>query len=178
MSTVTLNAVFTLDDVAKMAMADKDHFYELTPEGTLLVSPPPTYGHQRIAARVLQWLTTHGYGERVALDVGMAVARRAGGRVPDVVVTAPDAPEDGVYLDPEHVRLVAEIVSAGSVDTDRHTKPREYAAAGIPHFWRVDRPEGEPPTVHLFRRQGTEYVPTRTCPLDELLTETPPALDE
>ncbi|MFE3942602.1 Uma2 family endonuclease [Streptomyces sp. NPDC059118] len=36
------------------------------------------------------------------------------------------------------VLLAVEVVSPDSEDRDRDTKPHKYAAAGIPHFWRVE----------------------------------------
>lgn len=40
------------------------------------------------------------------------------------------------------VLLAVEVVSPGSVTTDRITKPAQYAAAGIRSLWRVEtRPE-------------------------------------
>jgi Uma2 family endonuclease len=171
-----LNAVVTLDDVIQLALADRDHFYELSPEGILTVAPPPDHGHQIIASQILQWLATNGYGDRVSIDSGIAIAGRAGGRVVDVMVSTGDIPPKTVYVDPRHVRLAVEIVSAGTVDTDRHTKPREYADAGVTHFWRVERLGGEP-VVHLFRRRGASYEPSRVCHLAELLAGAPPNLD-
>ncbi len=34
--------------------------------------------------------------------------------------------------------LVIEVMSPGSITADQVDKPAEYAAAGIPHFWRVE----------------------------------------
>lgn len=39
---------------------------------------------------------------------------------------------------PSQVVLAVEVVSRGSESTDRDVKPREYAAAGIEHYWRVE----------------------------------------
>ena len=176
MSQVTLNAVVTFDDLIELTLADRDHFYELSPEGILTVAPPPDHGHQTIASHILQWLATHGYADRVSIDSGIAIAGRTGGRVVDVMVTTGDIPPDAVYVDPRYVRLAVEIVSAGTVDADRHTKPREYANAGVPHFWRVER-LGDEPVAHLFRHSGVSYEPVQVCPLPELLAGEPPNLD-
>jgi Uma2 family endonuclease len=37
------------------------------------------------------------------------------------------------------VTLVVEVVSPGTRKRDRLEKPAEYAAAGIPHYWRVEQ---------------------------------------
>ena len=39
---------------------------------------------------------------------------------------------------PADLLLVVEVVSPSSVTTDRITKPAQYAAAGIPAYWRVE----------------------------------------
>ncbi|NKI40768.1 Uma2 family endonuclease [Streptomyces physcomitrii] len=61
---------------------------------------------------------------------------------PDVSVVREDAAETGPdrtrYLASE-VLLAVEVVSPDSEARDRDTKPRKYAAAGIPHFWLVER---------------------------------------
>lgn len=50
---------------------------------------------------------------------------------------------------PEDVLLVIEVVSPDSQDRDRDAKPRKYAAAGIPHFWRVEN-DNDRPVVYQF----------------------------
>jgi Uma2 family endonuclease len=37
-----------------------------------------------------------------------------------------------------------EVVSEDSEDRDREVKPRKYAQAGIPHYWRVEENQGLP----------------------------------
>ncbi|MET7932536.1 Uma2 family endonuclease [Streptomyces sp. NPDC005322] len=49
------------------------------------------------------------------------------------------------------VPLAVEVVSPDSEDRDRDTKPRKYAAAGIPHFWLVGMAgERDHPAVHTY----------------------------
>ncbi|WP_312874928.1 Uma2 family endonuclease [Actinomadura litoris] len=65
---------------------------------------------------------------------------------PDVLVVTAEAferDEPSTYYVPEDVVLVVEAVSPESVDRDRDTKPRKYAAAGIRHFWRLENEGGE-----------------------------------
>ncbi|CAM5435631.1 Uma2 family endonuclease [Streptomyces abikoensis] len=65
---------------------------------------------------------------------------------PDLVVVkagADTGPKD-TWLKPEDVMLAVEIVSQDSKVRDREVKPRKYATAGIPHFWRVEESEGLP----------------------------------
>lgn len=166
----------TLDDVAELAAADPDHRYELQ-EGTLLVMPPPDREHASILAAFIMWLGGQGYGRgQVLATPGVRVPRDdkpdATGRSPDIVVTRQPASDSTVWLDPAEVLLVVEIVSPGSEDVDRVTKHAEYARAGIPNYWRVER--GGPATVYAFHL-GTaadgrpSYIPYRTVLLDDLL---------
>lgn len=47
--------------------------------------------------------------------------------------------------------LAVEVVSPVSEARDRDTKPRKYAAAGIPHFWRVEMAGADDhPVVYAF----------------------------
>jgi Uma2 family endonuclease len=60
-------------------------------------------------------------------------------RIPDVTVLAD--PAFGVDLRrvaPADVLLAVEIESPGSVTDDRIAKPAQYAAAGIPFYWRLE----------------------------------------
>ncbi len=57
------------------------------------------------------------------------------------------------------VLLVVEVVSPDSEARDRDTKPRKYAAAGIPHFWLVEMAGDEDhPVVHTYERDPVTQV--------------------
>ncbi|MFC5913456.1 Uma2 family endonuclease [Streptomyces pulveraceus] len=61
------------------------------------------------------------------------------------------------------VLLAVEVVSPDSEDRDRDTKPHKYAAAGIPHFWRVEMSgEHDRPAVWTYECDEVtkRYVPT------------------
>jgi Uma2 family endonuclease len=166
----------TLDDVAALADADPDHRYELQ-EGNLLVMPPPDAEHAEFQAELVVWLRSQGYGRgQVLTTPGLEMARQdnplATGRSPDIVVCRQPVRERTVWLDPADVLLVIEIVSPGSESLERVTKPVEYARAGIPNYWRVER--GMRATVHVLQLgTGADghpvYVPHRTALLDDML---------
>lgn len=167
----------TLDDVAELADGDPDHRYELQ-EGNLLVMPPADAEHAEMIMRIGAWLINGGYAGRVLATPGM----RAGssGRSPDVVVRRTTGGGRVVWIEPTDVLLTIEIVSPGSIVLDRHLKPVEYAEAGVPHFWRVER-DGRA-TVHLFGLGvGADgrpvYVNRSTVLLDDLLAGPIPALE-
>jgi Uma2 family endonuclease len=159
----------TLDDVAELAGRDPDHRYELQ-EGNLLIMPPADAEHAEMIMRIGAWLIANGYRGRALATPCVRVGNS--GRSPDIVVLAAPGSGRTVWIEPSDVLLAIEIVSPGSVELDRHTKPREYAAAGIPNFWRVER-EGAA-TVHRFGlgtgADGSPvYVPRGTALLEDLL---------
>ncbi|MET8335653.1 Uma2 family endonuclease [Streptosporangium canum] len=70
---------------------------------------------------------------------------------PDILVVRAEAvkgPKQTTYQ-PADVVLAVEVVSAESEIRDRERKPQLYAAAGIPHFWRIENAEGRP-TVYVY----------------------------
>ena len=166
----------TLDDVADLAGSDPDHRYELQ-EGNLLVMPPADEEHAEMIMRIGAWLLGGGYSGRVLATPGVRVG--TSGRSPDIVVRRSPRSGRTVWIEPADVLLAIEIVSPGSVELDRYLKPVEYAQAGIPNFWRIER-EG-PATVHMFGLgvggDGSAiYVPRGVVLLDDLLDGPVPEL--
>lgn len=77
---------------------------------------------------------------------------------PDVAVITEEALDRALdrtgpstYYRGEDVVLAIEVVSPDSEIRDRDTKPRRYAAAGIHHFWRVEREDGQT-VVYVYQR--------------------------
>ncbi|MFD7338059.1 Uma2 family endonuclease [Streptomyces violascens] len=70
---------------------------------------------------------------------------------PDVLVVpvAADTGPQQTWFKPEDVLLAVEVVSQDSVARDRQVKPRKYAEAGVPHFWRVEQ-DGGMPVVYVY----------------------------
>ena len=69
------------------------------------------------------------------IDVEVPICRRpaATHRAPDVmVVRRPVLDVESPRVDPAEVLLAVEVVSPGSVSTERILKVRDYAAVGIP----------------------------------------------
>jgi Uma2 family endonuclease len=71
---------------------------------------------------------------------------------PDLLVVRAQAEqsEEQTRYDAADVVLAVEVVSPDSEDRDRDAKPRKYAAAGIPHFWLVEKEAGRRPVVHTY----------------------------
>ena len=77
----------------------------------------------------------------------------------------------------EDVLLAVEVVSPDSEARDRKTKPAKYAAAGIPHFWRVEEAQDRA-VVHVFELEPTTRTYAATGIYhDRLTTSVPVPLD-
>ncbi|MFE9183460.1 Uma2 family endonuclease [Micromonospora haikouensis] len=59
-----------------------------------------------------------------------------------------DVRADRSLLQPEDVVLAVEVASPGTRRIDRFAKPAEYAAAGIPFYWRIEQ---DPVHVYAYR---------------------------
>ncbi|MEV7806270.1 Uma2 family endonuclease [Microbispora sp. NPDC088329] len=119
---------------------DADHPAALIPTG------PQTRFHERVTYGLRTALNAQVPGDLVAvsrMDVLLGPERRAR---PDVSLVDDLAAADDeriCYL-AEEVRLVIEVVGPDAGVTDRDVRPRHYAAAGIPHFWRVESSDCRP----------------------------------
>jgi Uma2 family endonuclease len=167
--------VVTLDDLAAMIAADQHgHRYETSPEGALSVMPPPDSEHAAIASRLLVWLATGGWpADQILQAAGVRIpgARGDGGRIPDLTLWAGPQPRS-VWLPVTDLLLIIEIVSPGSEAMDELVKRLEYARAGIPRYWVVDRDPGQTVTLHRLGR-GPEYGVVTKLPLGWLLNTVP-----
>jgi Uma2 family endonuclease len=120
-------------------------------DGMVVVSPSPSKRHNRLA-RILanaldgacgpDWNADTDFDARLQ-DVPLTNRR------PDVVVYRADT-LDVAPTRPEHVLLVAEVVSPGSETTDRIVKLDQYASVGIPFYWRVELTVTGVPLVYTY----------------------------
>src|SRR4051812_30396344 len=93
---------------------------------------------------------------------------------PDLTVWAKGQPPRRArssYAGLDGLLLVIEVISADSALIDRVVKKAEYAAAGVPRYWIVDRDARN--TVHLHRLVGDDYDEHQTVPLGRLLDSSP-----
>ena len=113
------------------------HAYEIV-DGALVVTPSPDLNHVFVSAQ-LRFMLQTALGPEYLVAGPIDIDLRPSYRTPDLAVlprslvgrrTRPIPPAD--------VLLVVEVVSPSSVTTDRVTKPAQYAAAGIPAYWRVE----------------------------------------
>ncbi|MBB2746547.1 UNVERIFIED_ORG: hypothetical protein FHR35_006415 [Microbispora rosea subsp. rosea] len=125
---------------------DADHSEADQPYVGLIPTGPQTRFHERMTYGLRTALNAQVPGDLVAvsrMDVLLGPDRRAR---PDVSLVDDLAASDDrrtCYL-AEEVRLVIEVVGPDSAASDRDVRPRHYAAAGIPHFWRVESTDFRP----------------------------------
>lgn len=129
-------ANYTIEDV--LALPDDAPRVELR-DGVMIVVPSPTKGHQNTANLLWWWFRQNAPREfEVTTAVGVLVS--VGDTFePDVVLVRAPVPDDRHYLLPEQVAIAVEVVSPGTRRRDRLEKSADYAAAGVPFFWRIEQ---------------------------------------
>jgi Uma2 family endonuclease len=136
-------ADYTLDDLRTIP----PNRVELV-DGVLYVTPSPSLSHQTVSRRLTNWLDRHAprhlrATQAVEIALGPNTARQ-----PDVLLHRAEVDASRWCLHPDEVVLAVEIVSPGSRRMDRFTKLTEYAAAGIPGYWRIEQ---DPLHVYAYR---------------------------
>jgi Uma2 family endonuclease len=119
--------------------------------GALIFMSPQKRFHERVISGLRAVLNEQVPPHLFALtqmDVKLTHRTRP---CPDVLVIDASAAEndDRTFYTPDEVHLVVEVVSPESEERDRIDKPPRYAAAGIPHFWRVEENDGRP-VVYVY----------------------------
>lgn len=131
---------FTVDDLA--GLPDDGRRYELV-EGALLVSPAPTFRHQKVVARLVVHLDAACPEGMHVLPAPFAVRASADTEVqPDVLVAREeDLTETMLPVAPV---LVVEVLSRSTGLIDLTAKKALYQRMGVPSYWVVDAvaPEG------------------------------------
>ncbi|NEA62366.1 Uma2 family endonuclease [Streptomyces sp. SID12488] len=125
-------------------------------DGSLVFVSPQTRFHSRTLRLLEHALLEQAPGH---LDVLSRMTVKLDTRnrpEPDVIVfpeTANTGP-DQTWYEPEDILLAVEVAAADTQDRDREVKPRKYAGAGVPHFWRVERDERDGgkgiPVVYVY----------------------------
>ncbi len=113
-------------------------------DGAIIVHATRRRLHQDICRRLANALET-ACGSALAVSTDVDLRLRdipLLNRRPDAVAYDAALPDDAV-LRPQHCTLVVEVMSPGSVTADQTDKPAEYAAARIPHYWRVEHGAAE-----------------------------------
>ncbi|GAA0930740.1 Uma2 family endonuclease [Streptomyces thermoalcalitolerans] len=120
-------------------------------DGSLVFVSPQTNFHSR-AVRLLDNALLDQVPDELDVIREMTIKLDKRNRPePDVLVFRVDAdtgPKQTWYR-PEDVVIAVEVVSEDSEVRDREVKPRKYAQAGIPHYWRVEENQGLP-VVYVY----------------------------
>jgi Uma2 family endonuclease len=136
----------TIDEYA--ALGEIEHGHIELQEGSLVMSPSPTFFHMWVAFELCSMLKAQLPGHlgavlEVDIDLALAPADQPGSaRRPDLIVVKRSSVErlaaEGGMVRASDVVLVVEIVSPGSRRMDHRIKRDEYADAGIPYYWIID----------------------------------------
>jgi Uma2 family endonuclease len=141
----------TVEDMENMP--DDEFRYELD-DGVLIVSPAPSYLHQRVAFRLAQVLDAACPPEfEVIPAVGVNINQYQH-RVPDVVVVRVDS-MDTVFQEVPPL-LAVEVASPRTRLYDRNRKKDVYEQFGILAYWIVE-PDRDKPELTVFELRDGKY---------------------
>ncbi len=125
-------------------------------DGALILSPAPTYQHQRVMQQVQVALIGAVPGDMEVMP-GINVLLNAERLViPDLAVTATPM-RQALYGAAADMVMVVEIISPSSRVLDKAHKRVLYAEARIPFYLLVD-PASRPVHAVLFGLEGADYV--------------------
>lgn len=171
MSTTTTihSPLYTVDQYFGLVAAgqlDEDARVELL-EGVIINMSPetPLHGH---GIRLAQLALERSFPGREVLVQRSFLASNVSGPEPDIVV-APGATSDYRDRHPSQALLIVE-VALSSLPTDRLTKSRIYAGAGVPEYWIVNVVDG---ALEVYRSPDAEsrtYREVKTLGPDDTVT--------
>jgi Uma2 family endonuclease len=163
---------FTADDLDRIP--ELPRHTELIDGSLVFVSPQASFHALSMDALVYGMRRTIPSDLRVRREMTVTLARRQRPE-PDVMVVWAESTtglgQTGFRA--ADVVLVVEVVSPDSEVRDRERKPQLYAAAGIPHFWRVENTGGRP-TVYVYELDPATKAYTLTGIHHDLLKLTVP----
>jgi Uma2 family endonuclease len=143
----------TFDDFAAWVEHTPENQYYEVVDGLPVMSPSPTPRHQLALSRLLTALAAACPADHVVLpaplDWVLWEAPLLGVRQPDLMMVSRTA-IDGPRLSKPPL-LAVEILSPTSFERDLVTKRREYARAGLEHYWIV---EADAPQIAVYRRNA------------------------
>ncbi|MGW5678253.1 Uma2 family endonuclease [Streptomyces sp. NPDC003860] len=141
---------YTVDDL--FTLPDLPPHTELIDGSLVFVSPQRDFHGVVIDLLVSGLRASAPRHVRVRREMTVVLDKRNGPE-PDICVVRAEAVTgpDVTHFAAEDVLLAVEVVSPESKARDTDTKPHKYAAAGIPHFWLVDRSgTGMRPVVRVY----------------------------
>lgn len=149
---------YTVDDFFRLDLPPHTELID----GSLVFESPQRKIHSLIIDLLVTCLR-HAAPEhlRVRREMAMVINKRSVPE-PDVVVVnaEADGDDDLTRYDSKDVVLAVEVVSPESESRDRDTKPHKYAAAGIAHYWRVERADAKDRrlVVHVYELDPASRV--------------------
>ncbi|MFI6401394.1 Uma2 family endonuclease [Streptomyces sp. NPDC050548] len=141
---------YTVDDL--FTLPDLPPHTELIDGSLVFVSPQRDFHSTMIDLLVGGLRRTVPAEFKVRREMTVVLDRRNGPE-PDISLVRAEAVTglEQTRFQAEDVLLAVEVVSPDSEARDRDTKPRKYAAAGIPYFWLVEMAEGnQHPVVRVY----------------------------
>jgi Uma2 family endonuclease len=130
-------ASYNIEDV--LALPDDADRVELR-DGVMIVVPSPTLGHNEIGNLLWMWFRNHAPRDyRASTATGVLIGIKDTLEPDVLLVRAEGFDIDRHFTTSDQVVLAVEIVSPGTRKRDRLEKPADYAAAGIPFFWRIEQ---------------------------------------
>ncbi|MFL1379600.1 MULTISPECIES: Uma2 family endonuclease [unclassified Nocardiopsis] len=133
---------FTAEDLDRIP--DLPPHTELIDGSLVLVSPQKRFHMRMIRLLELQMLDQVPDDLIVEREMSVVLGKRQRPE-PDLMLVDTEDPDDleVTWVAPEDVKLAVEVISPESRPRDLERKPQLYAKAGIPHFWLVDREDGD-----------------------------------
>jgi Uma2 family endonuclease len=151
----------TVEDMENMP--DDEFRYELD-DGILIVSPAPSYLHQRVVFRLAMVLDAACPPEfEVLLGVGVNISQFQH-RVPDVAVVRADSMD--TFFQERPPALAVEVASPRTRLYDRNRKKDVYEQFGVPAYWIVE-PDRDKPELIVFELRGERYQQVARAAGDE-----------
>lgn len=162
MHPLALHDVWTVDDLDELDVEDWWR-YEIV-DGALVVTPTADGTHE-LASEDLRSLVRSALPDGLAIVGPLGVDIAPTYLVPDILVAERATVRRSKHMSASDVLLAIEIVSPGSTTMDRLVKPAKYAAAGIPHYWRVEQ---DPLSLTAYRLAGDTYAEIGTWQVGEV----------
>lgn len=142
---------WTVDDLDKLPPEAPGRLEII--DGALIVMSPQNVFHSCVIDVMTHSLRAQAPDELMVMREWTVALPNGDAPEPDVLVFDQNSyqGEDQTRIDAEHVKLAVEVVSPDSRKRDLFRKPQLYAAAGIDHYWVVDRKAGTT-IVRIYER--------------------------
>lgn len=153
-------------------MPDDGMRHELV-DGNMVTSPVPPPPHQYAGQRLIRILYP---AAPLELDLTTETNIRIGPDlfIPDVMLAKSEAlcAPGSLYVVPEDVLMIVEVISPSISKLERAWKPQRYADGGIPFYMEIDLPTM--PRVTVYELRDTKYEKIADVRAGEALKLTAP----